>query len=88
MTKKWTQAESIAFESAQETMGHYMAILMHGIMAEEKKPHPDTERIARLTGEHDRVFEESQMLHVHDHVLIAQFRRKYGQLVRSWCECC
>jgi hypothetical protein len=28
---KWTQAETIAFESDRKTVTHYVEILMHGI---------------------------------------------------------
>ncbi|MDL2268992.1 hypothetical protein LJC71_01850 [Desulfosarcina sp. OttesenSCG-928-A07] len=79
----WTQDEAIAYECACEVLRDMMGIYNARIYAEERKANPDTEKLKRMEDEVSRLFREEQNLQVHDHEKIAEFRRKYGEIIRA-----
>jgi hypothetical protein len=80
----WTQDEAIAYECAREAITHMRAILNGQLYDENKKEHPDAERVASLRAELTRMFQERSRLQVSDQATIARVRAEYGAHVRAW----
>jgi hypothetical protein len=82
--KRWTQEESVNFESARETITALMAIHTRQAYEESKKQRPDPGRLAALEIELSRLAEERSSLRVADHANVTRIRTEYGATVRSW----
>jgi len=80
---KWTQDESIAFESARECITALMSIQSEMLsIAEAKGPAGEADALrwrAKLSG----LAKERASLQVKDDATISRVRREYGVLVRA-----
>ncbi len=84
LTPKWTQSEAVAFECAREVITDLHGIITGQIAEESGKPQPDAERLASLSAERTRLFQERAGLRVKDHAEIARVRAEYGAHVRAF----
>lgn len=83
-TPLWTQEESIAYESACETIGHMIAICSSLIAKEQNLPSPNTGRINALEKMQLSLGRERINLQVKDHKKINQILDEYGNIINSY----
>ena len=82
----WTQDESIAFECAQEAIGHVMAICSSLIAKEERSKHPCITRTKELKEKRSKLADERKELYFSKTVDIAAIYQKYGAKIRAYYE--
>lgn len=79
---KWSQEDSVNFESARELIVLLMAYRSEWIAAERGKAQPDLELVARWIAERSAYAAELRGLDVTDRDNIARIRRDYGAEAR------
>lgn len=84
MTKKWTQEQSVAFESAREAISDLMGIKTNQIEMEMESDDPRQEVIDSLRAERSRLARERSELRVTDDSRVKDVRETYGEMVREW----
>jgi len=82
--KKWTQEQSVAFESAREAISDLMSIKTNQIEMEIESEHPRQEVIELLRAERSRLARERSELRVVDDARVKSVRETYGEMVREW----
>lgn len=81
---RWSQDESVEFETAREVITSLMAIQTHQISEEREKLHPDQRRIAELREYRSQLANERANMHINEPAKIARVLEEYGALVRTW----
>lgn len=80
----WTQEESIAFESALETIGHLIAIYSSLLAQEKSKTSPDFEKISLLRSKQSLLSEERLSLGLKDYKKIERIEQEYGLKIKAY----
>ena len=82
----WTQDEAVAFESARETIGNFIAICS-SLMAQEKiKENPDIQKIKLLREKQSSLATERLNLRLKDHENISRIEQEYGLKIKAYNE--
>lgn len=82
----WTQDDAIAFECAQETIGHMMAICSYLLQEEKTKTLPNLKRMNELLKKRAFFADERRNLHLDDKDNIERIRKEYGKKIKTY-EC-
>lgn len=83
-TPLWTQDESIAYESACETIGHMIAICSSLIAKEQSQKIPNQTRLIALEEMQLSLGRERISLKVKDHAKIQRIENEYGSIINSY----
>ena len=78
---EWERFEII--ELAKSTMTGILGIYFRAIMAEERKEHPDIEKLKRLEEEEERLYAEQQQISFDDKEALQRYIEKYSPIIKA-----
>ena len=81
---EWERFEII--ELAKSTMTGIWGIYFRAIMAEERKEHPDIEKLKRLEKEEERLYAEQQQISFNDKEALQRYIKKYSPIIKAHFE--
>ena len=78
---EWERFEII--ELADATMKDILGINFRAIMAEERKEHPDTEKLSRLEEERLQLKAEQKQISFNDKEALQRYIKKYSPIIKA-----
>lgn len=79
--RPWDSAASVAFEAAQEAIGHAIGCYSSLLDVEERSANPRSDQIRAWSGARQASAEERKSLRAYDRLAVDRARERYAELV-------